>query len=77
MQIPLEEASQKFTVANTHRGLMAATRLVYGISNAPAIFQRMIETLLAEIPHTAIFLDDDDDDDDDDHGVCVCVCVCV
>ena len=58
MQVPLDEASQRYTVVNTHRGLMAATRLVYGISSAPAIFQRLMETLLAGIPHTAVFLDD-------------------
>ena len=58
MQVPLDEASQRYTVVNTHRGLMAATRLVYGISSAPAIFQRLMDTLLAGIPHTAVFLDD-------------------
>ena len=58
MQVPLDEASQRYTVVNTHRGLMAATRLVYGISSAPAIFQRLMETLLAGIPNTAVFLDD-------------------
>ena len=58
MQVPLDEASQRYTVVNTHKGLLAATRLVYGISSAPAIFQRLMETLLAGIPHTAVFLDD-------------------
>ena len=58
MQVPLDEASQRYTVVNTHKGLMAATRLVYGISSAPAIFEGLMETLLAGTPHTAVFLDD-------------------
>ncbi|XP_043226542.1 uncharacterized protein K02A2.6-like [Amphibalanus amphitrite] len=37
---------------------MAATRLVYGISSAPAAFQRLMEQLLAGLPHVAVFLDD-------------------
>ena len=56
--VPLDEESQRYTVINTHRGLMAVTRLVYGISSAPAAFQRMMEQLLAGLPHVAVFLDD-------------------
>ena len=56
--VPLDEDSQQYTVINTHRGLMAATRLVYGISSAPAAFQRMMEQLLAGLSHVAVFLDD-------------------
>ena len=58
LQIPLAEASQQYTAVNTHKGLFTATRLVYGISSGPAIFQRHIETLLAGIPNTTVFLDD-------------------
>ncbi|XP_043212657.1 uncharacterized protein K02A2.6-like [Amphibalanus amphitrite] len=56
--VPLDEQSQRYTDINTHRGLMAATRLVYGIASAPAAFQRMMEQLLAGLPHVAVFLDD-------------------
>ena len=38
--------------------MYAAKRLVYGISSAPALFQRLMETTLAGIPHVAVFLDD-------------------
>ena len=56
--VPLDEESQRYTVINTHRGLMAATRLVYGISSAPAAFQHMTEQLLTGLSHVAVFLDD-------------------
>ena len=58
LQLELEEGSREFTTINTHKGLFQATRLVYGIKSAVAIFQREMETLLAGVPHTAIYLDD-------------------
>ena len=58
LQVPLDEASQKYTVINTHRGLLATTRLVYGIASAPAIFQRLMENVLTGLPQVAVFLDD-------------------
>ena len=58
LQVPIDEESQKYTAINTHRGLYAAKRLVYGISSAPALFQRLMESTLAGIPHVAVFLDD-------------------
>ena len=58
LQVPLDEASQRYTVINTHRGLLAATRLVYGIASAPAIFQRLMENVLSGLPQVAVFLDD-------------------
>ena len=33
-------------------------RLPFGISAAPAIFQRLMETLLQDLPHVAVYLDD-------------------
>ena len=58
LQLELEEESQKYTTINTHKGLFSVTRLAYGIKSAVAIFQREMETLLAGVPHTAVFLDD-------------------
>ena len=53
-----EEESQKLVVVNTHRGLFKYKRLPYGISSAPGIFQRAIESLLHDIPFVVVYLDD-------------------
>ena len=58
LQLPLAKESQKYTVINTTKGLFSTNRLVYGISSAPAIFQRYLETLLSGLPHVGVFLDD-------------------
>ena len=58
LQLELDDRSREFTTINTHKGLFQATRLVFGIKSAVALFQREMENLLAGIPHTAIYLDD-------------------
>ena len=57
-QVPLDEASKKFTTINTRKGLYQYTRLPFGVSSAPAIFQRMMEGLLQGIPNESVYLDD-------------------
>lgn len=57
-QFRLNEASQNLTVINTHRGLFKFTRLVFGLSSAPAIFQRAMECVLAGLEGVVFFLDD-------------------
>ncbi|XP_045541844.1 uncharacterized protein K02A2.6-like [Papilio machaon] len=54
----LDEESQKLTCINTHRGLYQYTRLVFGLSSAPAIFQRAMETVLAGLDGVLCLLDD-------------------
>lgn len=56
-QFELDE-SKKYTVINTHKGLFRYNRLVYGLSSSPAIFQRHLEELFADLPHVGVFLDD-------------------
>ena len=57
-QLPLDKESQKFVVINTPKGLFRYTRLPFGISSAPGIFQRVIETILQGVSNVAVYLDD-------------------
>lgn len=57
-QFVLDEASQKLTCINTHRGLFKYTRLAFGLSSAPAIFQRAMDCLLSGLEGVVCLLDD-------------------
>lgn len=52
-----EETAQMLTI-NTIKGLYKVKRMPFGISAAPAIFQRFMETVLSGIPGIGIYLDD-------------------
>ena len=56
-QLLLAEDSKVYTTINTHRELFRFTRLPFGASAAPAIFQRVMETLLKVIPNVSVYLD--------------------
>ena len=43
---------------NTHRGLYRYTRLPFGVASAPAIFQKVMDTILQRIPGVMCYLDD-------------------
>ena len=58
MQIPLDEESKKYTIINTEKGLFRYNRLPFGISAAPAIFQRTMENVLQGIPGVCVYVDD-------------------
>ena len=58
LQIGLDDQSKSLVVVNTHKGLFQYNCLPYGISLAPAIFQRIMESLLKGIPHVVSYLDD-------------------
>ncbi len=58
LQVPLSEEAKKCVTINTHRGLYQYNRLPFGIVSVPAIFQRTMDTLLLEIPHTSAYIDD-------------------
>ena len=57
-QLPLTEESNMFVIINTHKGLFRYTRLPFGISSAPAIFQRVMENILQAIPMVVVYLND-------------------
>ena len=58
LQMELDEESKKLCVINTHKGLYRMNRLPYGISAAPAIFQREMDHILRKIPGVKCLLDD-------------------
>ena len=57
-QLKLDAESQEYLVINTHKGLFHYTRLPFGISSAPGIFQKAMETLLQGISHVTVYIDD-------------------
>ena len=57
-QLVLDEEAQKLCTINTHKGLFRYTRLPFGISSSPAIWQRFIEQVLAEVDGTCVIMDD-------------------
>ena len=57
-QIPLDEGSTACVTINTHKGLYRYTRLPFGVSSAPSIFQRTMENLLQGLSHVCVYLDD-------------------
>lgn len=57
-QVTLDEASKPYVTINTHKGLFQVNCLPFGVSSSPAIFQRMMEGLVAGIPNVAVYLDD-------------------
>ncbi len=58
LQIPLHEESKPLVTINTLQGLYRYNRLPFGVSTAPAIFQRTMENLLRGIPHVTVYIDD-------------------
>ena len=57
-QLLLDEDSQNSIVVNTHKGLFKYRCLPFGVSSAPGIFQRVMDTILKDIPHVIVYLDD-------------------
>jgi len=58
LQIELDDDSKKLVVINTPMGLFRYNRMPFGISNAPAIFQRTIDQVISGIPNSVAYLDD-------------------
>ena len=57
-QMVLDEESQNLVTINTQKGLFRYTRLPYGISSSPAIWQRFIDQVLAGVKYTCGIMDD-------------------
>ncbi|XP_003367099.1 putative integrase core domain protein, partial [Trichinella spiralis] len=58
LQVELDEESKKILVINTHKGLYHYNRLPFSVASAPAIFQKVMVTMLAGIPNVAAYSDD-------------------
>lgn len=58
LQCELDSESQKYCTINTHRGLYQYKRLPFGISTAPAIFQKTMDTILQGIDGAMCYIDD-------------------
>ena len=48
----------KYVTVNTHRGLYRYTRLPFGVASAPALFQKLMNSVLQGIPHVICYIDD-------------------
>ena len=57
-QLPLDDESMKYVTINTHRGLYCYTRLPFGVASAPALFQKLMDSVLQGIPHVICYIDD-------------------
>lgn len=57
-QLVVDEASRKYLTINTHRGLFQFNRLPFGIKIASAIFQQVIDAMIAGLKRTCGFMDD-------------------
>ena len=59
-QVPMEAQSQEKTVFTTHSGLYEFRVMPFGLCNAPATFQRLMETVLAGLTCDCcmVYLDD-------------------
>lgn len=58
LQLRVSEESKKYLTVNTHRGLYQHTRLPFGIASAPALFQKVMDSILQGIPHVICYIDD-------------------
>ena len=56
LQIELDEESKKLVVVNTHKGLYHYQHLPFGLSCAPALFQKSIDQTIADIPGVMCYL---------------------
>ena len=58
LQVSGDEASKPYLTVNTHRGLYVYNRLPFGVASAPAIFQKIMDTVLQGIAGVTCYIDD-------------------
>ena len=57
-QMEVEEESQEYLTINTHQGLYRYKHLVFGVTSAPAIWQRATDQVLDGVKGTSCIFDD-------------------
>ena len=59
-QILMDDESKELTAFSTSRNQYQFKRLSFGLKNAPAVFQRIMQEILSDVPHdkVLIYLDD-------------------
>ena len=57
-QLLLDNDWRKMCTINTHKGLYQYTRLPFGIASAPAIFQKLMDSVLQGMSRTVCYIDD-------------------
>ena len=58
LDLAIDEQPKKFVAINTLKDLFQHNRLPFGISAAPSIFQRTMETLFQGLSGICLYLDD-------------------
>jgi len=58
LHVPLGEDSRKYVTINTQRGLYQYTRVPFGISSSPSIFQCIVDNLIQGLLGTVGYQDD-------------------
>ena len=54
----MEEKCAVLLTINSHSGLFKITKLQYGMKVAPTIFQKIMDTMLADLDFATAYLDD-------------------
>ena len=57
-QMLVDPRSQQYLTINTHKGMFTYTRMPFGISSAPSIWQRAIDNVLSGLDGVICYLDD-------------------
>ena len=58
LQLQLDEKSTSFDTINTHQGLYRFKRLPFGVASAPAMFQKLMDTVLQGMSGVICYIDD-------------------
>ena len=58
LQVTINEESSKLLAISIHKGLFKLNRLPFGLKVTPSLFQQVIDTMLAGLEFTLVYIDD-------------------